>query len=326
MNAPPDKRLTGRIAPDRIRMMATPPPPAGAVERFKAIGDPTGVISDAMDELGIPLGVIGASILKPTIPGTTIVGPALTVRNVLQRIDPLEGAANAVNRMAEFEAHNLATPGDVLVIQGVSAISNMGGISAQTGKRQGEAGAIVMGAIRDIAHSREVGYPLWASEISPVTGKWRLETVEINGSVQIGEIRVEPGDLVVADDTGVCFIPRARILEVLEAAERKAKAEERSLQGDRRRHSRSRHLARDLRGEMMAAKYVVAARRRDCRRRAQARRGARPQNRHLQSRRRILRDVGPLSAPGRAALEGHHHRLRRRRIRPANIATAASAR
>jgi regulator of RNase E activity RraA len=127
----PDKRLTGRIAPDRIRMLATPPPPAGAVARFKAIGDPTGVISDAMDELGIPPGVIGASILRPTIAGTTIVGPALTVRNVLQRIDPLEGAANAVNRMAEFEAHNLATPGDVLVIQGVSSISNMGGISAQ---------------------------------------------------------------------------------------------------------------------------------------------------------------------------------------------------
>jgi 4-hydroxy-4-methyl-2-oxoglutarate aldolase len=226
VNAPPDKRLTGRIAPDRIRMLATPPPPAGAVERFKAIGDPTGVISDSMDELGIAPGVIGASILKPTIPGSTIVGPALTVRNVLQRIDPLEGAANSINRMAEFEAHNLATPGDVLVIQGVSAISNMGGISAQTGKRQGEAGAVVMGAIRDIAHSRDVGYPLWASEISPVTGKWRLETIEINGSVQIGEIRVEPGDLVVADDTGVCFIPRARILEVLEAAERKAKAED----------------------------------------------------------------------------------------------------
>jgi 4-hydroxy-4-methyl-2-oxoglutarate aldolase len=39
-------------------------------------------------------------------------------------------------------------------------------------------------------------------------------------------VRVEPGDLVVADDTGVCFIPRERILEVLELAERKAKAED----------------------------------------------------------------------------------------------------
>jgi 4-hydroxy-4-methyl-2-oxoglutarate aldolase len=71
-----------------------------------------------------------------------------------------------------------------------------------------------------------VGYPLWSSEVSPITGKWRLETVEINGSVQIGGVRVEPGDLVVADDTGVCFIPRARILDVLELVEKKAKAEE----------------------------------------------------------------------------------------------------
>jgi regulator of RNase E activity RraA len=221
-----EKRLTGRIAPERIRLMMTPRPPDGAVERLLAIGDPSGLISDSMDELGIAHGVIGTSVLKPTIPGTTMVGPALTVRNVLQRADPLEGARNRVNRMGEFEAHNLASPGDVLVIEGVAHMSNMGGISALTGKRQGEAGAIVMGGIRDIAHSRMVGFPLWASEISPITGKWRLETVEINGSVQIGDVRVEPGDLVVADDSGVCFIPRDRILDVLEIAEKKAKAED----------------------------------------------------------------------------------------------------
>jgi 4-hydroxy-4-methyl-2-oxoglutarate aldolase len=221
-----EKRLTGRIAPERIRLLKTPRPPQGAVERFLAIGDPTGLVSDAMDELGIPPGVIGASVLKPTIPGTTIAGPALTVRNVLQRIDALDGARNHVNRMAEFEAHNLASPGDVLVIQGVAHMSNMGGISALTGKRQGEAGAIVMGGIRDIAHSRVVGYPVWSSEVTAVTGKWRLETVEINGTVEIGEVRVEPGDLVVADDSGICFIPRDYILEVLEVAEKKAKAEE----------------------------------------------------------------------------------------------------
>src|SRR5579883_254420 len=100
-----EKRLTGRIAPERIRLLKTPRPPEGAIERFLAIGDPSGLVSDAMDELGIPPGVIGASVLKPTIPGTTIVGPALTVRNVLQRIDALDGARNHVNRMAEFEAH-----------------------------------------------------------------------------------------------------------------------------------------------------------------------------------------------------------------------------
>ncbi len=221
-----EKRLTGRIAPERIRLLKTPRPPDGAIERLLAIGDPTGLTSDAMDELGIALGAISASVLKPTIPGTTMVGPALTVRNVLQRADPLAGARDGVNRMGEFEAHNLASPGDVLVIQGVANISNMGGISALTGKRQGEAGAIVMGGIRDIAHSRVVGFPLWSSEVSPITGKWRIETVEINGSVEIGDVRVEPGDLVVADDSGVCFIPHDYILEVLELVERKAKAED----------------------------------------------------------------------------------------------------
>jgi 4-hydroxy-4-methyl-2-oxoglutarate aldolase len=128
--------------------------------------------------------------------------------------------------MAEFEAHNLALPGDVLVIQGVANVSNMGGISAQTGKRQGEKGAIVMGGVRDVAHSRSVGYPVWASNITPVTGKWRIETIEINGPVQVGDIRVMPGDLIIADDSGVCFVPRDFMREVLEASERKAKEEE----------------------------------------------------------------------------------------------------
>ena len=220
-----EKKLTGRIAREKIRMMDVPRPPAGVVERFKQLGDCTGVISDTMDELGVPLGAIGASVLKPTIPGTIMVGPALTLRNILQRIDPLQGARDHVNKMAEFECHNLASPGDVLVIQGVRNISNMGGNSSQTGKRQGEAGAIVQGGIRDVPHQRAVGYPIWASDITPVTGKWRIEAAEINGPIMIGGVQVHPGDLVVADDTGVCFIPRDYILEVLEAAEKKAKSE-----------------------------------------------------------------------------------------------------
>jgi 4-hydroxy-4-methyl-2-oxoglutarate aldolase len=221
----PEKKLTGRIAADRIRMQSTPKPPAGAVERFLALGECTSLISDVMDELGVPEGVIGASTLKPTIPGSLIVGPALTVRNIRQRSDPLD-AASHLNRMAEFEAHNLAEDGDVLVVSGVSGMSNMGGISAYTGRRQGERGAVVMGGVRDVRHSRSICYPVWASEITPATGKWRLETVEINGEIQMGEVRVNAGDLVVADDTGVCFIPRADIMRVLELCEKKKKAED----------------------------------------------------------------------------------------------------
>jgi 4-hydroxy-4-methyl-2-oxoglutarate aldolase len=221
-----DKKLTGRIAADRIRMQSTPKPPSGAVERFLALGDCSGIISDVMDELGIPAGIVGASTLRPTMPGQVICGSALTVRNIAQRVDALAGARASLNKMAEFEAHNLAEDGDVLVIEGVPGMSNMGGISALTGKRAGERGSIVMGGVRDIPHSRSIGYPIWASEITPITGKWRLETVEINGTVMIGDVRVAAGDLVVADDTGVCFIPGDKIMPVLELCEKKARAEE----------------------------------------------------------------------------------------------------
>jgi 4-hydroxy-4-methyl-2-oxoglutarate aldolase len=220
-----EKKLTGRIARERITLLEVPRPPAGAVERYMALGDPACVVSDTMDELGIPNGVVAASTLRPTIPGTVIVGPALTLRNVLQRANPFDGAKVNASKMAEFEAHNLAQPGDVLVCQGVRNISNMGGLSAHTGKRQGELGAIVHGGVRDIAHSRRIGYPIWASEYTAVTGKWRIETMEINGAVVIDNVRVLPGDLVVADDSGICFVPRDRIMDVLEAAEKKSNTE-----------------------------------------------------------------------------------------------------
>ncbi len=219
-----NRKLTGKIAPERIRAFEVPRPPAGLVEGFRELGDCSGIVSDVMDELGIT-GVIPASLLRPTIAGACIVGPALTVRNIVQREHPYEAARDHANGMAEFEAHNLALPGDIVVVDGVPGVSNMGGISSQTGKRQGEAGAIVCGGVRDLAHSRRIEYPIWSSEVTPATGKWRIQTVELNGEISIAGVRVAPGDIVVADDTGVCFIPRARAEQVLERARVKSAAE-----------------------------------------------------------------------------------------------------
>jgi regulator of RNase E activity RraA len=102
----------------------------------------------------------------------------------------------------------------------VDQISNMGSISASIGRRQGELGAIVDGAVRDIDHSREIGYAIWSRSVSPITGKWRVETVAVNQPIAICGVTVNPGDLVLADEIGVCFIPRERAADVLERAQR----------------------------------------------------------------------------------------------------------
>jgi regulator of RNase E activity RraA len=118
----------------------------------------------------------------------------------------------------------------VLVIQGVDGISSMGSISAAIGKRQGEVGAIVDGAVRDIDRSRALGYPVWSRSVSPMTGKWRLETVGVNVPVTIAGVQVNPGDLIVADEVGVCVVPHARASDVLAAARTMAAAEEKRQQ------------------------------------------------------------------------------------------------
>ena len=220
-----EKPLTGKIDPARIVMRDIPRPGKDVIEGFLALTDLAGTVSDAMDELGIH-GAIPAATLAPMLPGARMVGPALTVRNIMQSTPPTLGAMARKSGQADIEAHNLAQPGDVLVIEGVAGISSLGGNSANVGKRQGEAGAIVDGATRDVATARAIGYPIWARGVSLLTGKWRVETVAINGPVQIGGVPVSAGDLVVADDNGVCFIPRARIGDVLARARALSAGEE----------------------------------------------------------------------------------------------------
>ncbi len=220
-----EKKLTGKIDPARIVMRDIPRPGKDVIDGFLALTDLAGTVSDAMDELGIH-GAIPAATLQPMLPGARMVGPALTVRNIMQPVPPTLGAMARKSGQADIEAHNLAQPGDVLVIEGVAGISSLGGNSANVGKRQGEAGAIVDGATRDVATARAIGYPIWARGVSLITGKWRVETVAINGPVQVGGVPVNAGDLMVADDNGVCIVPRARIAEVLARAQALSAGEE----------------------------------------------------------------------------------------------------
>jgi 4-hydroxy-4-methyl-2-oxoglutarate aldolase len=188
------------------------------IQRFLALADLSGTISDVLDKLGIR-GTLGSSILIPTLPSKRVVGAAVTVRNIPQRESSFRSVGVGINRMAEVEGIRVGEPGDVLVIQGLPDISNMGGIMATLANRQKLAGAVVDGGIRDVGQSRSLGFPVWSTSISPVTGKWRCKTEEVNGTVHIADIQVKAGDLVVADETGTCFVPREDIERVLEMSE-----------------------------------------------------------------------------------------------------------
>ena len=212
------KTTLGKLPRDAIRMLELPRPPRDIIEGFKVLVDLTGTISDAMDQLGI-VGVVPAYVLPPVMPGTRVVGPALTVRNI-QRVAQIHKAATVdkTNTQGETEAHNLAEPGDVLVIQGVMGCSNMGGQSASIAKRQGFIGAIVDATVRDPDGYRSMDWPVWCKGFTPITGKWRMETVEVNGVVEICGVQVRPGDLVCADEAGVAIVPRERAADVLAIA------------------------------------------------------------------------------------------------------------
>ena len=218
------KETLGKLPADAFGMLDLPVLPAAILDGFRALPDLTGIASDAMDELGI-VGAVPAAVLRPTDPKARIVGRALTVYNVPADAPAAEKVKAGVSGLGEIEAHNLAEAGDVIVLQGVDQVSNLGGISATIGHRQGEIGAIVDGGARDIDHSRSIGMPVWSKSVSPLTGKWRVETVAVNKPVIICGIAVNPGDLVLADETGVCFIPRERAAEVLARAQRNAAAE-----------------------------------------------------------------------------------------------------
>ena len=211
------KTPLGKLPREAIRLLELPRVAPAILDGLRNLVDLTGTLSDACDELGI-VAVIPGYVLPPVNPGKRIVGPAVTARNIAHATQIHKAAQDKTSGQGETEAHNLAEPGDVLVIEGVTGCSNMGGQSATIAKRQGFIGAIVDATVRDPDQYRGMDWPVWCKGFTPITGKWRMQTVEINGTVQICGIPVKPGDIICADDAGVAVIPHEKAVQVLEAA------------------------------------------------------------------------------------------------------------
>ena len=186
--------------------------PAGVDALVQRLGKiDTCAVSDAMDRLKIEGAVIG---LRPMWSCPRIAGRASTVRLV-----PVDGRTST--RHLCTAAVDSGGPNTVIVVDNGAREfpAGWGGILSQAAKVKGIAGVVVDGAVRDVDESRDVGFPVYARYAVPITARGRIIEDDFNVPIQFGGITVNPGDLVLADWSGVCIIPADRAEEVLETAE-----------------------------------------------------------------------------------------------------------
>jgi 4-hydroxy-4-methyl-2-oxoglutarate aldolase len=213
----------GDFKPDEIRPADFHRLPATTIERLRRMTGVTATASDVLDELGFSL-TVSSSVIGLRSAPALIVGHALTVRYLPERRSSSNRLLRqSASRLTHHTVFAMARPGDVVVVEvgGASTVSVFGGVAAQGALRAGIAGCVVDGGIRDLEQIRSLRLPVWSRLVTPRTGKWRVEAVGVNVPIACGGVQVNAGDLVIADETGLCFLPldvaqRAieRILEV----------------------------------------------------------------------------------------------------------------
>lgn len=175
----------------------------------------TASISDGLDSLGLLGSLHGIAALRQ---GQRALGPAFTVS-----YEPVDGTGGTVGDFLDD-----VPEGAVIVIDnaGRTDCTVWGGIMSQVAHERGIAGTVINGACRDVAVATVAGYPIWSVSRFMRTGKDRVRVAAVQATIVIDGVRIEPGDVVVADDDGVVVVPAARWSEVFEAADRIDHAED----------------------------------------------------------------------------------------------------
>ena len=165
-------------------------------------------ISDALDRLGIAGQCLN---IKPLDHRFQLTGRAYTVL-----YGPAGSPPGTVgDYIDEVEA------GSVIVLDngGRENATVWGDILTWLASHKKIAGTVIDGACRDTRMSRELRYPIYSRSYSMRTGKDRVQVEGVNVPVNIGDARVNPGDLLRGDADGVLVIPAAHEEAVLTAAE-----------------------------------------------------------------------------------------------------------
>jgi 4-hydroxy-4-methyl-2-oxoglutarate aldolase len=175
----------------------------------------TATLSDALDRLGI----VGQCYkIKPRDSRFRMAGRAFTI---------LYGPAGTPPGTVGDYIDDVP-PGSVIVLDngGRENATVWGDILTEIAKRRGIAGTVVDGICRDVALALELNYPLFAKDHWMRTGKDRVQVEKMNVPVNIGDARVQPGDLLRGDADGVVVLPKEHEDKILDAAEEIAAAED----------------------------------------------------------------------------------------------------
>ena len=168
----------------------------------------TATLSDALDKLGIA----GQCYrIKPRSGAFRMAGRAYTL---------LYGpAANPPGTVGDYIDD--VPPGSVIVLDngGRENATVWGDILTEIAHRRGIAGTVIDGVCRDVALCTQIGYPVFSKDHWMRTGKDRVQVEATNVPVNVGDARVQPGDIVRGDADGVVVLPKEHEDKVLDTAE-----------------------------------------------------------------------------------------------------------